>query len=290
MDSNISVIESQLDWLTGTAKDSHKRKVLASYANEQLAAQLASGNAIREFRFKGYTGYQAGAFSWGEREDSAIIRVSGGEAADAYVDVQDMLDNISRLDAAVTVRQQPFDPTLAASAYVAALCAPNREGKPLNYTVFLNSKGGSTLYVGRRASAFFARFYNKGVESGEDYYTDCWRYEVEYKAEAARALRQKLAQGNRSGEIVQGLVHEHFSERGVPPIFDTDGPGTRLKAYRRRPDLVSRLNWLSRSVRPTAQWVIAQAGKEAALEALGLDADAILIEGEELDDSTHRSD
>lgn len=275
MHPTITVIESQLDWLTGTAQDEGKRKALEIHAGRLIADEGMKGNRIRDWSFKGYVGYHAGAVSWGEREDGGILRVSGPLSQREFDRSRDLLDNITRLDAAVTVRQEPFDGSLPFAAFNAILPTLSQRGRHPHYTLWMNDEGGATLYIGKRSSEFYARWYNKGVESGDPAYANCWRYEVECKGNAADALKSRLVSGENQAEHIASMVHSHFARRGVVPIFEPEIDTEALRAVHARPTLISTLGWLGRSVRPSAQYLISRGMRRELAEALGVTIVAI---------------
>lgn len=270
-------MESQLDWLTGTAQDPLRREYLRQYAEGELYHQAVAGNVYADWHFMGYAGWRCGRLRWGSKADGDIIQLTGPLAARDYALVDPHLDNISRLDAAVTVRQEPFARTLASDAYYAALDRQQNRGRHATFSLFQSSDGGATLYIGKRASDYYARLYNKEAESGDPAYAACWRYEVECKRHAADALRARLSAGSASGAQIAGLVHDHFTRRGVPPIFSAENPLGPLKPHYSPPTLNSRLSWLNRQVRPAAQYLISNGERESLARALGIDPDAIRL-------------
>jgi hypothetical protein len=116
----------------------------------------------------------------------------------------------TRFDSAVDVIHPPFSLGTVTDAYELGQCVTR--SKTLTEIKERDRKGnwyGHTLYFGSRESQTFARWYDKGLESGMNV-RDFWlRLEVESKAEIADNLFQGLArlrEGNGTEDMILSEV------------------------------------------------------------------------------------
>jgi hypothetical protein len=178
----------------------------------------------------------------------------------------------TRIDLAVDVLLS-YQHSEAAYRYAQVLREENRAGQRGYHSalsLITGSDGGSTLYVGKRAGRLFARLYDKGVQSGAAPAGTLWRYEVEYKQDAARAVFSGLLEAERPRDYILGRVRTHFDQRGVYPLFwqgAAPGPLERDKEERTPLD---RLNWLAAQVRPTVGRLRLAGYEVEVYNALGL--------------------
>jgi len=269
--SKATIIESQPDWLTVTHTGEASLPVFRAWAKRCIAWEEVKANKQRNFSAFGYGGAASGRVRWGAREDSDMVQLSGDVAAKELNRAMDLATNVSRLDLAVTVHQEPMDPGLEAAHYASFLSAPRGEGRKATGTIVLSSDGGSTFYLGKRTSDVMLRVYNKAVESGDEHYRDCHRYELEIKGDRAILTATELANTVDVGAFCQEIVHDWCTARGVTPAFDVTQPRRLQPGLTRRSDEDTKLEWLERSVRPTVSWLRAFGDQGRILRALGYD-------------------
>jgi DNA relaxase NicK len=277
MQNSTTVLESQLDWLTASFHTRDSADRARADADRWARSEVADGAQVKPFRLGGYEGWQAGRVRLGTRLDGALLQLSGDFAERHIADVAPRATNISRVDIAVTVRLEPAREDLARDHYDEA--REHRKLRPSSARPELHqdADGGSTLYLGDRASNWFLRVYNKHAEclenrdfEGAAHYEGCWRYELEVKG--PDALRQaQLYPGilDRPG-YCQAYVHQWAENHGVPPVFPYTGDQKIEPGFRRRSDRETRLLWLAQSVKPAVQWLRDSTDRETLVDLLGL--------------------
>lgn len=249
------------DWLTRTFRDNRIREFV--YDDYQIAADILrlEGHETAAWSWMGYEGMSVGGLSWGHREDTDILRASGGTAERMFSRFAHYQGGCSRIDVALTVDWPKPVLHIASEAY--RKCLEGRgEGARRTYSLIVNSKGGETLYVGARASDQFGRVYDKAAEQGKVKIGTSWRYEVEFKAERAAKVLELLRSVSDRSRLYLGVVQGYFKARGVdvPPLADESLVTIDLVAPVRTVD--TQLAWLRTQVRPVV----------ARLQRLGLEA------------------
>lgn len=277
MESTPVVIESQLDWLTCSVEGTDKQERLRLSAHRLMAAEVVVGARVTPFRLNGYQGTQAGRVRFGERDDRALIQLSGDLAEFHFRPMHERADHISRLDLAVTVRYPVYQPAIGAAAYQdACQWRAGRSHSALPKLVE-DGDGGTTFYLGDRTSDLFLRVYNKQAEcqahddqDAVNRYHNCWRYELEVKGVTAPGVAERVFDSPAPSATIRALLHNHLVAHGIRPTWDFTTPEQRLPGFRRRSDRDTRLRWLERSVRPAVDWLLENGDRTEVLQRLGL--------------------
>lgn len=277
MENTGVVRESQLDWLTSEAHSAARNLDLEAFAVTVLREREAADNRVSPFRLNGYIGWHCGRISYGTRDAAGLLQLSGELAEEHFATLVPIADHFSRLDLAVTVDTGLSDPDLGQLHYLEA--CEHRDSHPkaaLPWQV-QDADGGYTLYLGKRTSDFFLRVYNKEAESiaagdtiSARQYARCWRYELELKGGASRAITEPLHTATDRTQYVRNFLYQHLTQHGMMPPFAPTGEVRKLAGLRRRSDRISRLNWLATSVRPTVRWLIETGNAQDVLDALDL--------------------
>jgi hypothetical protein len=277
MQSSTTVLESQLDWLTASFHTHNSAERAKADADRWARSEVAEGAQVKPFRLGGYQGWLAGRVRLGTRLDGALLQLSGDLAERHVSEVSARASNVSRVDIAVTVRVGPEDGDLAADHYTEAV--RYRKVHPAGARPLLtqDGDGGSTLYLGDRASNWFLRVYNKHAEcleardlEGAAHYEGCWRYELEVKGpDAFRQAQLYPGVFDRPG-YCQAYVHQWAENHGLVPAFPYDGDQKLEPGFRRRSDRDTRLAWLSDSVRPAVDWLRESTDRDTLIGLLGL--------------------
>jgi hypothetical protein len=186
-------------------------------------------------------------------EDRSLLSLAGNLAQKYLKEVAEIEVTATRIDLAVDVLL--FDPVPVAALRYAELLRSSkagiREGYKSRLLLLTGDDGGSTLYLGKRSGRLFARLYDKGVQSGAAVMGTLWRYEVEYKQDAARAVYTELLDEDRQRDYILARVHTHFQRRGVLPLFHVSQAAGPLDRYKEERTPLDSLNWLATQVRPT---------------------------------------
>jgi len=182
-------------------------------------------------------------------------------------------NRISRIDLQVTCQlRRPRYQNVARDIYA------NRDTSRLEHT-YITSQGGSTCYVGSRASNWFGRVYDKS-KSYDALPGSTWRYEVVSKSKKVNSQlmgqMQDAASGAALHDFVCGFVWYWFASRSCNPAFTSASPISIVAetgANLFYPD--RQLAWLRAGVAPVLNRLARDGFMDQALEALGLVADQL---------------
>jgi hypothetical protein len=263
------ILSSGVDWITATAQKGSTRWNLQEYADNQRRRLMDAGEPIKNAYRLGYYGWQCEGFFHGNREGGSIVVASGAVAHNVFRAVAGIADHISRLDVQTTVAFPHDRPHLGVQAYSALQSGLQSKVRLKNVTLITSQPQGETVNLGKRSSDQYARLYDKATEARLGEARSVWRYEVEYKRRHAGAIAARL-RGDRPAEMVAlSVVHDHFSARGVSPVFTPDPTFCPQKPVSAD---VSRntLTWFEQSLSITVRRAINRYGLERVLEALGL--------------------
>ena len=276
------LIESGVDWLTATCLPMENRGRFRDCAYDILSAEMEAGNFGKPWRWRDYEGVTCGQVDIGERYDSAIVRLRGRVAAKNWRDVFNLSTQISRVDFQSTIRTDFDNLEWLGSILRRAEKRPRGQlAKPVITGIF-GTDGAATVYFGSRQSSRFARIYEKGVESGEEHYRGCLRFELEMKGKVATANCRQASRVPSELAYVGERLREYFSRNDAVTALALErvyGPmnAACLKTsgmYERLPgsstDCSRRLRWLESAVRPSILALIRRGMLPAVVAALGL--------------------
>jgi DNA relaxase NicK len=139
-----------------------------------------------------------------------------------------------------------------------------------NFLIIKNSDGSQTFTLGSRTSDYYLRIYNKHLESGDDVYANCWRFEIEIKGKAAKLVARDLfASRNREADLL-AFVSNYMNKRGlyVPYLFP-NGTIEELPLTSHS-TLDSKRNWLNTQVKPVVTMFVDLGLVEEVFVLLGL--------------------
>lgn len=275
MDRSWTVLESQVDWITATARTGHGGTELLDLGATILTEERGKGNYGRPTTFEGYHGTVSQHCFVGYRLDGACIRLGGSLARDRWSQVAHLATNVSRLDVAVTCASEPGTDHLAIDYWRGTAGLARREGRPLEYTLIQTRGAGDTLYCGRRSSERFGRIYDKHQESKGLYPKGSWRFELEYKGGPAKEISARLAAAADVPRAILGIIENRYQEWGVITPWDTVTATISDRAPRTPTDNESRMKWLTEQVSGTVERLSASYTGEQLRKALGLQVDTI---------------
>ena len=266
-----AVLAAGVDWLTCTASDPARSELLKAVGWGIVYGEAEAGNDLKPWAWKGYDGISAGAASVGARMDGVIVRLSSECAAGNWLGAVQLANNVSRLDLAVTVRMaEQANPAREAYELARNYLSESRGRRVQKASHIETWSEGETAYLGSRQSARFGRLYNKGLESKEERYANCWRWEVEYKGDTATHIAGEMAQCGNSSEPTLAYVWDTFDRWGVPPIWGRGADIPLVSLGRNPSDDDRRLHWLASQVAPAIERLIRRGKRQSVLEALGL--------------------
>lgn len=268
---SLLVLESQVDWITAVTVTARSTAALWQNAEVLIEFENRQGNKIKMFSTHGYIGQNCGRIAYGRMGDRGLLQIAGNYAAGYTPGILALADHVTRLDLQITLQQEPWNVAYAGELYSTR---PNRlhgAGNAPGYTYIESSKGGSTLYVGRGASAQTGRLYDKQHQSGAAEYKHCWRAEVQLRREMADKAAHSLPMGDSWPGWVMAFVSQWFRGRGVDLGIDPGTPVELRPPPKEKTDASRKLAWLRKVVRPAVDWLRDESFTEETVRALGLE-------------------
>jgi len=266
----LPVLEARMDWITATAKQGERANALTWYVDDLVSDNERHGDRLEPWNAMGYRGFQCGLARYGRGSEGAIAVVSGPAAQDHAVPLAQLGDHWTRVDYCVTCLDEAgqIDPT---EDYWEQWDATKGQGR-IVYSCgrTQNKGGGNTLTLGSRASAYYSRVYDKGVESKGSYPKGSWRWETELKRQASEMHRAHWLQGMISQKAIAGLIKSEFARLHLDVPWDAEPEIDRAHHVKHPRDAERIISWLSSQVAPSVAFAIEARGVEAVLEALNL--------------------
>ncbi len=263
-------VSAGIDWLTCTAQDPYRVAALIDFGVDLVKQEYEAGGTIKRWGFQGFSGWASGGAAYGFNGYRSLVRLSGPTARESAADAINFADNVSRLDAQVTVRSDGVGCGYASERYSSLSGARRGRGRPISRSLIQTSYGGDSLYIGRRISDSFGRIYNKSAEEKEVTDTPRWRFEVEYKRKVALAQARAYAQAPSAETWCTSRVYHWFKDRGcapdISPLERVSDPGTsRGDSAQAR-----RIEWLKVGVAPVVRALAQEHGWPDVLALLGV--------------------
>ena len=262
--------EAGIDYLTCTAERGHNVAALLALSEDVLRQEVGAGAILKPWYWQGFGGQQAGGISSGFSGTRAIVRLSGSTARECAAEFIPSADNVSRLDIQLTIRADALGTSHAAKLYESLATRDGRRGRPIARSLIVDSRGGSSLYLGRRISDSYGRIYNKSAEEQKNETPPRWRYEVEYKRKLALAAARAYVGAVEKDTFCAGEVRHWFDRRNCTPPISTI-PRLDYCSDARGSDSQSKLvKWLKVTVRPSVQRLALEYGWPDVLALLGV--------------------
>jgi len=248
-------VTAGVDWATLTMRrDKAWSEIWCQRAYACLCAIGGGQERLTPANLMGYIGVRSEGCFVGSREDGYIAILASHHANEHWGTLVYPGVHVARLDVQCTVRLSETVSTIARDSYSGANDANSRlpVARRRKLYIITGSDGGDTLYVGAPSSNQRGRLYNKAVQSMEDEYKDCWRWEVMLRDELAHSCAESVPAdpGARALWAVQ-FVRHWWRARGVslPPI-DIDEVDLKPLQRTKATDDESTLNWLRSQVAP----------------------------------------
>jgi hypothetical protein len=268
--------EAHVDWLTLTFKERQPEFERARWIAAEAKAVMTAGcgESSRRDQLLGYFGQWWGPLFVGNRFDSSMVRCSG-LASDMLLRIDwPATTKCTRIDLCVTCWYGEDHPSLGAAVLSELLVSreATREGHAKKIAFIDGCGDGDTVYCGSRQSTQFGRLYDKMRESDDPAYINAWRWEVEFKASAARQIFEGVTASPNRVDTIASTVESWWTKRGA-----SRGPGVaclgalRVECPRGETSDVARLTWLATQVKPTVRRLLTTVGEGATLQALGLE-------------------
>lgn len=269
------VTNAAVDWITCTSATKDGQEKLWEVGKRVLYRRKAEGEDTSRWHANGYSGWSAGGASLGSRSDGCILRISGKQASDEWLESFSAAENCSRLDLAVDCQLNSPVTALSRQIYQDASHKRPENGRKPKRRLIISDDGGSTVYVGARASESYGRVYDKGIEQKVCQAGTWWRWEVEFKGRESFARAGALKSVDDHRVLLMSTVNSWFLARTGHGFTSTTVP---LKIFFAR-ELTSserKLQWLAHDVRPTCQTLIEHVGLPRVLFALGISPQSVV--------------
>jgi DNA relaxase NicK len=276
------VVAAGVDWMTCTATTPDARNELWLHGLRLVHAGQREGEPSSAWHANGYIGRKGPHFSFGARDDSVCLILSSFQAEDEWQHCIGASENVSRLDLAVDTHFDPPCPSLSRKVYRDACHTPSENGKPPKKTLYVDTDGGSTLYVGARPSENYGRLYDKGVKENVAPAGTWWRWEAELKGRVAAAQVDALI-GTDDHRVAITLEVAHWFAKRTSNTYTSSCRLGTLVGSRQPTTVEKQLRWLASGVRPTVASLVERVGMERVLFALGLPSQSAVNAGGEAD-------
>jgi DNA relaxase NicK len=245
-----------IDYLTITTRMGHGLHAARDFAFRMASKEFAANMFGSPWRGSGYEGFKVGHLMFGERADGCIIRLGSELAAEHFVDAMRVCDNVTRVDLQGTWRVTEKPAVVIRRHYKELKRANAGKKKAPAVSMLLGHDGGVTVYSGRRSSDVYARIYDKGIQSKQDQWSNCVRYELEVKGRRSMLLSLHLVDQASHATVIPNMVLSFLEARGCAlKGLQLNDRGTMLfnslPCPRRMTDCDRSLLWLRKQVRPT---------------------------------------
>lgn len=265
-----------VDWITMTTKEEkYGRKWWDIYAAYRKQKEIEGGKA-QQFHNGWYAGERIEKLRWGHNPNIGYIMVASGRDAERlYQRFQPTKSKVTRLDLCFDFIFSDKQ-NLAEKLYKGLQeGVKNRQRKS---SLFRNSSGGATLYIGSRQSDQFGRLYDKGVQSKTNVPGKHWRAEVEYKKPRSGNINRSLyevSRDDRENKICD-TVAEWFADRNAE-LFPSRGTFNTLhySVEARQTTADRKLAWLRTQVAPSVRQLVEAGYGREVLDNLLLDVQTI---------------
>lgn len=278
-DSNLKILESGVDWLTVTAPRGERADKLIALGEPLLHQCASQGNRILLWKGNGYHGRTSGETSLGVGKEGSIVTLKSREA---FLNAELFLGGefrVTRLDLQTTCFDESAMEDRWTAEYLALQNRKKKAGRPIYSDLRLNSRGGSTLYLGSPKSDIIARAYDKGIEQKIAAQGECQRYEVQFRRKPAKRQFESLDKSESRTHYIASTVTHFFQARGIAvPRVETANPRIEIQheslySKRAESDSERSLRWLGTNIAPTVRRLIELGERSAVMRALGLDGD-----------------
>lgn len=268
-----------VDWFSGTLPRTDATQVgWFPSALRTMQEIEAEGERLERRVIYGYTGVGTGGCFLGENEERYLLVISG-ERADRFWQKHYRPEmHVSRIDMQITVQYDKEVLDIAERSYQNAAAHNEQRQKAHRRKLYLvlGSDGANTCYVGAPSQENRLCIYNKAKQSGDERYTNAWRFEFRSRNDRATAYAYSLAARNGDyREAIVSAVLAECADRGIPLPIDRRGEGLVFDGPKRlASEIDAKLWWLAHQVKPTVTWLRKRGRVVDLMAALGLDKPA----------------
>jgi hypothetical protein len=108
------------------------------------------------------------------------------------------------------------------------------------------------------------------LESKQEEYRDAWRWEIEYKGDAASDVAGALQEYGNPSQTALAYVWHQYERWGIPPVWGLKATIPAPSRIPNKSDDERRLAWLAVQVAPVVRKLLDRGRRADVLEALGL--------------------
>jgi len=267
-----NLVSSGVDYLTFLAYNPEPR-VAARHIARGIAAELEAKDWVaRRWHWQGFRGEQIARLRLGEREDATVVQMSSTLARRHARDFAWLEGRISRLDMQATFKSENGAVDLVDWFYTQAKIIEQQTRYRFNTKIISSGHRAETISLGTRGSRWFARVYDKGVESDLAEPQTLWRVEVEVKDKLAKWALQEACQNWEDDVKLYSIVSRLLFERNftLPRTATINQVAIESIEDGLVPDIPRWLMWMRRSVRPVIDKMVLAGYRQAVIDVLGL--------------------
>lgn len=271
LNERLKIISTGIDWITATSTTPTKCLFMRTVANVWQEERKKQGYRERPYAGNGYTGTYVDGITYGERDDGAMLRLSGEVAKEHAYKVPVWSDRISRIDFQATLQDDNYENDWASRTAYRAMEDKRVVAGQTKWSRLQGSDGGTTFYLGRRISQRFYRVYDKTAESKGLYPQRTWRWEVEYKGPRAETWGMRIKSLNWTADDSMKAVKGAFSDYGFQlPCLGAVFPYTDTSP--REPSNDERkIDYLKKCIKPMMLRLLEAYDRSMLLECIGMD-------------------
>jgi len=263
-----SLLDASIDWSTCTYSEGLRSRFAASKAAALLKARGEQGFDISDSNRLGFVGQRTEGLFYGWRADLLMVICSGEVAAAHSSFFLGLAGNVSRLDLAVTLRDDDVDRDWTEIALKQCSLDGRIDSGILKTHRITGTPDGCTLYIGQRSSDRFIRIYDKSAESKNLYPERSWRWEIEYKRPRAGIVAARLLASGGGPMSVIDIVRSGLLDLRIRLPYGNSGSTWLPHVPRRDSSDDTRLKYTTRVVRPFLQKLIDRVGESRVRQAL----------------------
>lgn len=274
------LLEVGCDYITVTAASCVARKHLIEFGKYLVRDAVRGGAKQTVCRTLGYKGEAATGVSWGQRLDGALLRATSHTAAEHWNQIFDVGERCTRFDVQITLRTKHTPHEVMSAVWKKNPGWTTGKGRRSKVKKVVGPNGIESLFVGARQSETFFRMYDKGIESGDDWYRLAVRAELELKGDYSQQYAEQLTRNENAQRAMLATVCE-FCERRLRVSMEAFhlrwSASDKIICHslrRTASSYIKELRWLGRSVRPCIERLVRAGLRRECLSALGLPQDS----------------
>lgn len=251
-------------------------------ARHGMNQRRIEGHEKSWFHLATMKGYQTGGIAEAHNDTHRMVEFRGSAAQEYHRFYTEKKGRCRRIDIALTLWFPSYDETFAEAAYKMATryMVENDMLKKNKPPVITGGLGGWTCYLGSRTSDRYLRIYDKQKQSNDTYYERAWRIELECKGDVASLLWERLRKPETRPHVLQSELVLFLEKYGLLlKGFRATFSATKVRAPQTPDDILKKLEWLNKQVRPVIHAMIERGFYAELMAALEL-TDAVLHVGE----------